>query len=103
MRIVLAIGFSLFVLSACTWVKPEPDARQVAIVKPIHTQNCKKLGNASAQTKYKIAGLQRKSKKVSEELLMLAKNEAVSMGGNTIVSLKAPIEGRQSFSVFLCE
>ncbi len=89
--------------TACTWVKPKEGAEEVALVKTAHVENCDSLGVATASVKHKVAGLKRKSDKVSEELLTLAKNEAASMGGDTLVSLSAPEEGSQRFQVYRCK
>lgn len=101
-KVVLATA-SFSSLIACNWVKPDDGAENIALVKPVHVQNCKKLGVASATVKHKIAGLERKSKKVNDELLTLATNEALQMQGNTIVSIGKAEEGKQSFEVYLCE
>lgn len=104
MRFITSVGSLLLIcLSACTWVKPEAEAAKVVLVKPIHAESCKKLGTANATTKAKLAGVNRGAKKVASELLTLAQNEAVSMGGNTLVATTKVLEDKQSFSVFFCE
>lgn len=89
--------------SACTWVKPAPGAEHVALVKPAHTENCRYLGEASATVKHSLAGLKRKQAKVADELVNLARNEAIKMGGDTIVSAAEPSDGRQQFKVYACQ
>ncbi len=89
-------------LMACTWVKPEEGAQDIALVKPAHVETCKKLGTASATSKSKVLGITRGERKVAEELLVLAKNEALSLGGDTLVSETSPEEGQQHFSVYKC-
>lgn len=105
MKLILipAIASTWLLFSACTWVKPNEGAGDIALVKPIHAQGCNKLGTATAQTREKVAGISRKDKKVAAELLALAKNEALSMGGNTLVAIGTPKEGKQSFEVYSCE
>lgn len=86
----------------CSWVNEKPGAESVALVKAAHVESCEKLGTASASVKHKMMGVERKTAKVSQELLTLAKNEAVALGGDTIVSESAPEEGSQSFKVYKC-
>ncbi len=45
----------------------------------------------------------RNEKKIADELVALAKNEAVRMGGDAVVAQGAPKDGFQKFSVYLCE
>jgi hypothetical protein len=101
-KFVCGIAMSLMALSGCTWVKPATGAEEVSLLKAQHVEHCRKLGTASAQTKEKVAFVKRNTKKVSDELLMLAKNEAASMGGNVIISQGEQNEGKQSFGVFDC-
>ena len=89
--------------SACSWVKPKPGAEQVALVKAAHVEGCKSLGKATVAVKDAIVGLDRKKTKVADELLTLAKNQAVVMGGDSLVSLTDPTEGGQTFAVYNCQ
>lgn len=89
-------------LSACTWVKPIDGAEQVSLVKPKIVQACKEIGTATAQVKDRIGFVNRRDAKVTDELIMLAKNEAARMGGDAIVALKQPEDGRQKFTVYKC-
>ena len=90
-------------LAACSWVKPDEGAADVALVKAAHVRECKELGKIYANTTHTLAGLQRKRSKVADELVTLAKNEAYGMGGDTIVSLSAPENGEQRFVAYLCQ
>lgn len=91
----------LFVCS-CSWVKPEYGAEKVALVKLAHIQNCKKVGTVYSNTTNRILGIHRSHKKVNDELLTLAKNEALELGGDTLVALGPVVEGEQKFDAYRC-
>lgn len=91
----------ILALSACTWVKSEPGAFDVNLKKPEEVAACKKLGNATTRTKASF-GLNRNADKVAIELLTLARNEAVKMGGNAVVPTGQVMGGTQSFAIYSC-
>jgi hypothetical protein len=64
--------------------------------------NCRRLGRTQAQTMSRVVVVERGSERVQEELSRLARNEAGSMGGNTIVPESVIDEGRQTFGVYSC-
>lgn len=97
------LPFLYLLVSSCTWVKYEEGAENIALVKPAHIESCEKLGEVSAQVKHTVSGLKRKPEKVARELIVLAKNQAVTMGANALVSLDAPDAGQQSFVAYRCE
>lgn len=99
MRLIALL--SILALSACTWVKSEPGAFDVNLRKPDEVMNCKKLGSATTNTKPSF-GLNRNADKVAIELLTLARNEAVKMGGNTVVPTAPVIGGSQPFAIYQC-
>ncbi|SMF64459.1 protein of unknown function [Alteromonadaceae bacterium Bs31] len=101
-RQTIAVLAALTAMSACTWVKPVDGVEAVALVKPELAQNCKKLSKVSAQVKHKVGFVNRGSKKVAQELLTLARNDAVEEGADTIVALGEPLEGKQSFQLYKC-
>ena len=88
--------------SACTYVKTDSAAQNIVLANESRVQNCKRLGTASASIKASIAGIDRKKSKVASELLALARNEAATMGGNTLVASSDIEEGRQRFAVYQC-
>lgn len=88
---------------ACTWVKPVEHADEVALVNQEHVVNCTKLGQTTSSVKDKLGLIKRKENKVSEELLTLAKNSAVEMGGDTVMVVSEAVDGEQSFAVFDCQ
>ena len=98
-----AFAIAIALLSAgCTYVKTDTAAQGVVLANESRIQNCKRIGTANAKVKADIVGINRKQQKVASELLALARNEAVNLGGNTLVS-DSPIEdGRQRFIVYKC-
>lgn len=88
--------------AGCTWVDPKPGASSVTLVMPTHVSNCKPLGTTISQVKDKIGIINRSDEKVAEELLTLAKNSAVDLGGDTLVAEDVPNEGTQKFKIYKC-
>jgi len=88
--------------SGCTWVKPVPGASTVTLVLPTHVSNCKRLGTTTSQVKARVGSINRNDEKVTGELLTLAQNSAVEVGGDTLVTDGAPSEGTQKFIIYKC-
>lgn len=89
--------------SGCTWVDPIPGASAVTLVTPAHVGNCSSIGTTVSQVKHKVGSIYRSEAKVAEELLTLAKNSAVEVGGNTLVAEGPPVEGSQKFRIYKCQ
>jgi hypothetical protein len=88
-------------LGGCTWVPLTDAGAGVNQATADQVAQCRHVGAVSASTQDKI-GVQRNRGKVGEELVVLARNEAASIGGDTIVVAGAPVEGRQDFNVYRC-
>lgn len=99
---VSAILVCLYAFAGCTWVKPIGQAAEVALVQPTHVVQCQSLGTTRVSVKDRLGILKRSERKVSEELSTLAKNSAVSMGGDTIVEKTEVIDGAQDFAIYQC-
>ena len=98
---LLVLGIVL--TSGCTWVDPIAGASAVTLVKPSHVINCKQVGSTTSQVEDKIGFVNRSDDKVRGELLTLAKNSAVELGGDTLVAEDGPSEGTQKFKIYKCQ
>lgn len=101
MKATIVIAVALF-STGCTYVKTDSAAENIVLANESRIQNCQRLGTANASVKADIVGIDRKSTKVASELLALARNEAASMGGNTLVADSEISEGKQRFIVYQC-
>lgn len=100
-KILIAIGSAL-ILSSCAWVKVTPQGESVRLVQSAKAvEPCKKLGRVNAKVVSHIV-FNRDADKVAGELADLARNEAVLMGGDTIIPISEIIDGRRSFGVYQC-
>lgn len=102
LRLSMVSGVIAFTV-ACTWVEPAERAESVALVNDVHVVSCQKLGQTTSSVKDKLGIIKRRQHKVSEELLTLAKNTAVEMGGDSVVALSEASDGEQSFAIFRCQ
>ncbi len=90
-------------LTACSWVKVTEEGNQVVLRGYEEVTMCKKLGYTRSLVKDKIGFIERDADKMTEELIVLAKNEAAVMGGDTIVA-RAPVkDGQMVFDVYRCK
>jgi hypothetical protein len=108
MRIKLCLSVAIAISGAvassgCTWVDAKPGASKVTLVMPEHVGQCQPLGTTISQVKDKVGIIHRSEAKVTEELLTLAKNSAVDLGGNTLVAESGPVDGSQKFKIYKCQ
>lgn len=100
-KIVLATCVC-FSLCACTWVKPSAKSHAVVLKDQAHVVNCVKKGVTKSKTLAKIILFPRSEEKMFSELVMLAKNEAVLLGGDAVVAEGQLTGGEQTFGVYRC-
>lgn len=100
-RTVAGALLTALLLGGCTWVPLSDAGAGVHQATAAQVANCRQVGTVSSSTQDRI-GFQRSRGKVGEELVVLARNEAASIGGDTIVAVGPPVDGRQDFTVYRC-
>lgn len=95
--LLLAAG----VLTGCTWIKLTDAGAGVMQGTPDSVQDCQLVGNVTASTQDRVV-MRRSMGKVSEELIVMARNEAPIVGGDTVVPSGPAVDGRQDFQVYRC-
>lgn len=101
-RITLIVAVSSASLSGCAWVELKPQAEKVRVLVPHEVVRCRELGRISAVTPAQVGFIARDKGSVQEELYRLARNNAASMGGDSVVSVGQPADGEQAFKVYRC-
>jgi hypothetical protein len=89
-------------LAGCAWVDLKPQGEKVRRLDPAEVKHCKLLGHVTANTTATFWIFARGKSTVQEEVDLLARNNAGSMGGDSIVPTGPLIEGEQAFNVYRC-
>lgn|SRR5690554_6372346 len=89
-------------LSGCAWVKPTAQGEAVRAIDAAAAAQCERVGFTVSSVKATILGFARNEEKVAGELETLARNAAPDLGGDAIVPVDEPREGRQRFDVYRC-
>ena len=98
----IAILSTALIASACTWVAVTPGAEKVTLVKAEHIMSCAKLGSTKANVLDKVGFIERRDADIEANLLSVAKNTAIDMGGDTVVADTPMRAGTQTFSIYKC-
>ena len=102
MRILL-IAAAVFAFSACTWVEPDAQGKQIQVAYGKDLGACTLKGKVTVSVRSKVGFYERNDLKVRDELESLARNEAADLGADTIQALAEPIEGEQQFGAYACK
>jgi len=102
MKKILAVAVVVAIVSACTWVKLTPEGKKTRVATAAEVSGCRKVGLTTSTTKDVVAGFERSAERVKEELEFLARNAASDLGGDTVVPVSEPRDGRQTFDVYRC-
>jgi hypothetical protein len=102
MKKPMIITIVTLIITSCAWVNENEAGKAVLLTTADQISNCQKMGDISANVKYKVGFILRGEETVQRELRILARNEAVKLGGNRIVADDRPIEGKQNFQAYLC-
>lgn len=98
----LLIVLMTLACSSCAWVKPTEAGAQVELITPAEAKNCTKKGATTSKTLGSIVFVPRNEAKIASELVTLAKNEAVIMGGDSVAPGAKPSRGEREFLIYLC-
>ncbi len=98
---LIVMAVQIVLLGGCTWVKLSEGGANVSQASEADVVNCQKVGIVSAHTRDQVV-VNRSSSKVREELLVLARNEAASLGGDSVVAMGPPRAGEQDFTAYRC-
>src|SRR5690554_1006602 len=101
--LLLGVGLATL-LAACSsnWVQITPEGQPVVAVTAADVANCTRIGVASVNALDSIAFIDRGARRLQQELVTLARNEAGRMGGNRVTPESTIEDGRQTFGVFRC-
>lgn len=103
MRVLMLTLCATAALSSCAWVKMAPGADAVRVVRADQPLSaCERRGEVSVSVKDRLGPYERNDIRVRDELETLARNEAPSLGGDTIQPRGEPADGEQRFSVWRC-
>lgn len=90
-------------LAACAWVKLTPAGEAVRVARADEDLSaCTRRGEIGVTVKDRLGPIERDHIKVIDELEMLARNEAVGLGANTIQPKAPPEDGDQRFLAYVC-
>ena len=89
-------------LSACSWVELNEGGEKVRLLSEQEVVKCLFKGNTSVSVTDKLVGVRRHDEAIQQELIVLARNSAANMQGDTIVPLGDEADGRRRFAVYRC-
>jgi hypothetical protein len=90
-------------VSACTWVKMEPQGLEVRVARAGDDLSaCTRRGEVGVSVRDKVALYQRNELKVRDELETMARNEAHALGADTVQAANQPSAGEQRFLAYSC-
>lgn len=91
-------------LAACTWVQMTPGGAAIRVARASEDLSaCRRSGEVAVSVKDRLGPIQRNRLKVIDELEILARNEAVGLGADTIQAKSAPEDGEQRFLAYVCK
>jgi hypothetical protein len=101
MKTKICLLSAAILLSACSTLKLTEGGEKVRVLDPSEVSSCKNLGRTSTSTTSKVV-FDRPEETIAKELLIIARNSAASMGGDTVVPLTVIEDGQQTFVVYKC-
>ena len=90
-------------LAACSWgIKLDSGGDKVRTAWDGKVAGCKDMGRVTVSVLDHLGPVDRSGLKVSDELEVMARNEAAGLSADTIVPLGDPRDGQQSWGAYHC-
>lgn len=78
-------------------------ADQVVLADATQVSKCKSLGRTTLSVLSSLGPITRSAEAVEDNLLQMARNEAVDKGGDTVVKGTSMEYGKRSYEIFKCK
>jgi hypothetical protein len=101
MRPLAIVVLAIVAMGGCTWVHMAPGASAVTVVTG-PPAGCEQRGEVEVSVKDALGPYERNPLRVRDELETLARNEAPSLGADTVQALGEPADGRQRYAAWRC-
>jgi len=102
MRFV-ALAVATLVLGACSWgIKLDSGGRDVRVAWTDDVSHCRPAGSINVSVLDNVGPYRRSGLKVGDELEVMARNQAASLGADTIKAVNKPHDGAQDWAAFVC-
>lgn len=102
MKVSLAATLALS-LAACSWgIKLDSAGRDVRVAWTDDVSQCRPAGSINVSVLDKVALYKRSKLKVGDELEVMARNQAASLGADTIKAVNKPQDGAQDWAAYVC-
>lgn len=103
MKVSLILPALAALLAACSWgIKLDSGGDKVRVAWDGNVDGCKDAGKVTVSVLDRVGPVDRSGVKVSDELEIMARNEAAGMGADTIRPLGEPHDGAQSWGAYTC-
>lgn len=101
-KIVIA-SLLLLPLAACSWgIKLDSGGRKVRTAWNDDVSACQGVGTVTVSVLDHVGPLDRNNLKVRDELEVMARNEAASLGADTVKPRGEPRDGEQAWGAYRC-
>jgi hypothetical protein len=97
------ISAALLCGCANSFLKPAEGSERVLLLNTNQVANCKSLGKISVNVVTKVGIYTREANAVEANLLQLGQNNAIELGGDSLVKDVTPEFGKQVFVVYKCK
>lgn len=96
---------SAVLLCGCanSFLKPAAGSERVLLMKANQVTHCQPLGKVSVSVVTKVGIYNRDADAVEANLLQLGQNNALELGGDTLVKDVTPEFGKQMFAIYKCK
>jgi hypothetical protein len=78
-------------------------ADQVVVAEPGQVSQCRSLGKTNVSVLSAVGPITRSAEAVEDNLNQMARNEAVSKGGDTVVRGPSMEYGKRTYEIFKCK
>lgn len=105
MRSISLLSFATvsLLVAGCSWgIKLNDAGRKVHTAWNQDVSSCKQMGKVTVSVMSRVGPIDRNDIKVRDELEVMARNEAATMGADTVKPLGEPSGGEQVWGAYQC-
>jgi len=100
---LVAVGAALSLLGAgCKMVPVDEGSEDIRVIDAAEASACTRVGNGKFSVLDKVIGISRSREKIENDLVKLARNEALEMGANAVLPEGEIEKGQRRFGMYRC-